>query len=258
MSNPWFRMYSEFSHDPKIQMMTEAMQRRYIMVMCLRCSNDLVTLHETEIAFHLRITDAELAETKALFIAKGFIDDQWNLLNWDKRQFKSDSSAERVARHRENKKVASNAAVTLPKRQSNALDTDTDTDKKEPSSPDKPDDGFAEFWKAYPRKVGKGAALKAWGKIKSKADTLQAILQAIAWQRTSKDWTKDDGQFIPHPSTWLNEQRWLDEQPGKPADAIPFDREAYEAKRKADNKAAREAYMAAEEAATVPVARRAQ
>lgn len=129
--NPWFRFYSEFSHDPKVQMMTEAMQRRYIMVMCLRCSNALVTLHETEIAFHLRITDAELAETKALFIAKGFIDDKWNLLNWDKRQFKSDSSAERVARHRENKKKASNADVTLQQRQSNALDTDTDTDTEE-------------------------------------------------------------------------------------------------------------------------------
>lgn len=100
MTNPWFRFYSEFSHDPKVQMMTEAMQRRYIMVMCLRCSNALVTLHETEIAFHLRITDAELAETKALFIAKGFVDDKWNLLNWDKRQFVSDSSAERVKRHR--------------------------------------------------------------------------------------------------------------------------------------------------------------
>lgn len=124
MSNPWFRFYSEFSHDPKVQMMTEAMQRRYIMIMCLRCSNDLVTLHETEIAFHLRITEAELAETKALFIAKGFIDDKWNLLNWDKRQFKSDSSAERVAKHREKKKEPSNADVTLQQRQSNALDTE--------------------------------------------------------------------------------------------------------------------------------------
>lgn len=131
MTNPWFRFYSEFSHDPKVQMMSEAMQRRYIMIMCLRCSNDLVTLHETEIAFHLRITDEELAETKALFIAKGFIDDKWNLLNWDKRQFKSDSSAERVARHRENKKKAGNADVTLQQRQSNALDTDKDTDKEE-------------------------------------------------------------------------------------------------------------------------------
>jgi uncharacterized protein YdaU (DUF1376 family) len=122
-----------------------------------------------------------------------------------------------------------------------------------PSSPDKPDDGFAEFWKAYPRKVGKGAALKAWAKIKSKADTLQAILKAIAWQRTADQWTKDGGQFIPHPSTWLNEQRWLDEAPTKASTPIPFDREAYEAKRKVELAAARERYQRDQEAASVPV-----
>jgi hypothetical protein len=142
MTNPWFRFYSEFSHDPKVQMMTEAMQRRYIMVMCLRCSNELVTLHETEIAFHLRITDAELDETKALFISKGFIDDKWTLLNWDKRQFKSDSSAERVSRHRANKKQASNDDVTLQQRQSNALEqiqNRTDTEQKQkPKAPAAP------------------------------------------------------------------------------------------------------------------------
>jgi hypothetical protein len=233
-------------------MMSEAMQRRYTMIMCLRCSNDLVTLHETEIAFHLRISDAELVETKALFISKGFIDDKWNLLNWDKRQFKSDSSAPRVAKHRANKKAASNADVTLPQRQSNALDTDTDTDK-EPSSPDKPDDGFAEFWKAYPRKVGKGAAQRAWNKIKSKADTLQAILKAIAWQRTADQWTKNGGQFIPHPSTWLNEQRWLDEAPAQVAAPIQIDRAAYEAKKKAEMAIAREAYKRDQAESMIPV-----
>ena len=131
MSNPWFRLYSEFAHDPKVQMMPEAMQRRYIMIMCMRCSNDLVTLHETEIAFQLRITETELAETKALFISKGFIDEDWNLLNWEKRQFRSDSSRERVARHRAKKKEEENNDVTLQKQKSNALDTDTDTEHKE-------------------------------------------------------------------------------------------------------------------------------
>lgn len=133
MSNPWFRMYSEFAHDPKVQMLSEAMQRRYMMLMCMKCSNALVTLHVTEIAFHLRITDEELADTKALFIAKGFIDDAWNLLNWEKRQFASDSSAARVSKHRKSKKEASNADVTLQKRQCNALDTDTDTYKDIPA-----------------------------------------------------------------------------------------------------------------------------
>jgi hypothetical protein len=132
MSNPWFRMYSEFSHDPKVQMLSEAMQRRYIMLMCLRCSNSLVTLHAEEVAFQLRISNEDLTETKALFIAKGFIDSEWNLLNWEKRQFASDTSKARVAKYRvlqkEKQKEGGNDHVTLQKQKSNALDTDTDTD----------------------------------------------------------------------------------------------------------------------------------
>lgn len=135
MANPWFRMYAEFANDPKVQMMPEAMQRRYIMLMCMRCSNALVTLQDAEIAFHLRINEEQLAEAKALFMAKGFIDERWNLLNWDKRQFASDSSAQRVARHRAAKKAeqkqGGNGDVTLPKRDDNALDTDTDTDTED-------------------------------------------------------------------------------------------------------------------------------
>jgi hypothetical protein len=128
MANPWFRLYSEFAHDPKIQMLPEAMQRRYVMLMCLRCSETLETLHETEIAFQLRISEAELIETKQLFVSKNFIDEQWNLLNWDKRQFVSDSSTMRVRKYRDKKKQPSNVDETLQKRQSNAIDTDTDTD----------------------------------------------------------------------------------------------------------------------------------
>ena len=132
MSNPWFRMYAEFAHDPKVQMLTEVMQRRYVMLMCMRCSNALVTLQADEIAFHLRIDAAQLEETKTLFLAKGFINEAWELLNWEKRQFSSDTSAQRVAKHRAAKKAAEEAArnghVTLPQQKSNALDTDTDTD----------------------------------------------------------------------------------------------------------------------------------
>jgi hypothetical protein len=128
MANPWFRLYSEFAHDPKIQMLSEAMQRRYVMLLCLRCSETLETLHETEIAFQLRLSTSELEETKQLFISKNFIDKQWNLTNWDKRQFVSDSSTMRVAKHRKKKKQESNVDETLQKRPSNAIDTDTDTD----------------------------------------------------------------------------------------------------------------------------------
>ena len=128
-------MYSEFAHDPKVQMLPEVMQRRYVMLMCMRCSNVLVTLQADEIAFHLRIDAAQLEETKALFVAKGFINEAWELLNWEKRQFSSDTSAQRVAKHRAAKKAAEEAVrnghVTLPQQKSNALDTDTDTDTEE-------------------------------------------------------------------------------------------------------------------------------
>ena len=36
-------------------------------------------------------------------------------------------------------------------------------------------------------------------------------MDAIEKQKKSAQWTKNDGQFIPHPTTWLNGKRWEDE-----------------------------------------------
>ena len=128
MANQWLRLYAEFAVDPKIQMMSESLQRRYIMLLCLRCSNDTVTLHDCEVAFQLRISDEEWATTKASFLAKNLITQDNKPASWDKRQFASDSSAARVAAYRNRQKEARNNDVTLQQRPCNALDTDTDTD----------------------------------------------------------------------------------------------------------------------------------
>jgi len=122
MSNPWFRLYSEFAHDPKVQMMSEAMQRRLVMLFCYRCSNVTKPLQEQEFAFLLRISNEDLQETKRLFVEKGVIDGDWNVINWDKRQFISDSSYERVKRHRE-KRVASGKTAQnfIPKKVRNQV-----------------------------------------------------------------------------------------------------------------------------------------
>ena len=69
---------------------------------------------------------------------------------------------------------------------------------------------FDEFWKAYPNKTGKDAARKAFDKRKPGKQLLAEMLQALATQKLSEKWTKQGGQFIPHPSTWLNEGRWQD------------------------------------------------
>jgi hypothetical protein len=72
---------------------------------------------------------------------------------------------------------------------------------------------FDDFWKAYPRKVGKGDAEKAWKKIKEPATTLKAIIASLEWQKSGDQWTKNNGEYIPHPATYLNQRRWEDEPP---------------------------------------------
>ena len=72
---------------------------------------------------------------------------------------------------------------------------------------------FEKFWEAYPKKRDKQGAFKAFKKIDVDIDVL---LRAIEKQKQSKDWQKDDGQYIPYPSTWLNGHRWEDETDSQP------------------------------------------
>lgn len=67
---------------------------------------------------------------------------------------------------------------------------------------------FALFWEAYPKKVGKKDAKKAFGKV---TVDVQVLIAAVQRQKLSSQWCKDGGQYIPNPSTWLNQERWLDE-----------------------------------------------
>lgn len=66
------------------------------------------------------------------------------------------------------------------------------------------------FWKAYPEKKGKGAALKAWAKMTTAERA--ACLPAINAQIAANHFRGVDGKdYIPHPATWLNQRRWEDE-----------------------------------------------
>lgn len=72
-------------------------------------------------------------------------------------------------------------------------------------------DRFSTFWAAYPRKVGKDAAWRAWLKRKPDSDLLARMLATVERQKHDPQWLKDGGQYIPHPATWLNQGRWDDE-----------------------------------------------
>ena len=71
--------------------------------------------------------------------------------------------------------------------------------------------GFEEFWQAYPKKRGKGYAEKSWSKIRPDPMLLNTILDSIKAAKRSEEWQKDGGQFIPHPSSWLNAKGWENE-----------------------------------------------
>jgi len=106
----------------------------------------------------------------------------------------------------------------------------TDSGASAPDRPDEPkklslqDTRFDEFWNAYPKRIGKGAAIKAWSKIKPTDELHQRMLAAIATAKRSAQWTRDGGQFIPNPATWLNQTRWEDEPTSATPDVSkPFD-----------------------------------
>lgn len=75
---------------------------------------------------------------------------------------------------------------------------------------------FAAFWSAYPRKVGKRNCSALWAR-RHLSEQAAEIMAGLARCKASTAWSKDGGQFIPNPQTWLNRDGWLDELDSKPA-----------------------------------------
>ncbi len=139
----WFRLYTEFSTDPKVQSLSEAMQRRFIMILCFYAKGDLQKWSDKQISYALRISEKEWQKTLKIFKECSFVDDDLNIINWNKRQYRSDHSRSRVRAHR--KRVCnvtstlqsgySNGNVTLQSGYSNGdvtppeTETETETEK---------------------------------------------------------------------------------------------------------------------------------
>lgn len=66
---------------------------------------------------------------------------------------------------------------------------------------------FGHFWDSYPKKVDKQGSIRSFVKAIKKT-TLGTMLSALETQKVSSQWQKNAGQFIPNPTTWLNQERW--------------------------------------------------
>jgi hypothetical protein len=73
------------------------------------------------------------------------------------------------------------------------------------------DQGFLAFWAIYPRRVAKAAARKAWGHLKPSPALLATIIADVTRKRSSTQWCRENGQFVPYPATYINGRRWEDE-----------------------------------------------
>lgn len=73
------------------------------------------------------------------------------------------------------------------------------------------EESFLVFWRAYPKKVGKQDALKSFKKIKPSKELLDKMVAVIEEAKNTEQWTKNNGQYIPNPATWLNQGRWEDD-----------------------------------------------
>ena len=108
-----------------------------------------------------------------------------------------------------------NADETEVKRKRNASETQVDTNKNVKNvknEKNKYSVSFSSFWNEYPVKKGKGSAYKSW--IKKKPD-IDNVLLAIKNQTDEKEKLRANQQFCPewpHPTTWLNQERWDDEE----------------------------------------------
>lgn len=99
------------------------------------------------------------------------------------------------------------------KQKQNDINNNNDTNNKINNDNDIKELRFARFWSVYPRHVAKPNARKAFDKINPDDGLLETMIQAIEQQKRSDQWTRDNGQYIPHPATWLNQRRWEDETP---------------------------------------------
>lgn len=107
---------------------------------------------------------------------------------------------------------SSETVASDPRKSSDETETETETEFKQKQNTTSTDGGgFDRFWTAYPKKVGKLSAHKAWSRLNGTRPPTDTIVSKIEDLKKSDQWTKDGGQYIPNPATWLNRGGWDDE-----------------------------------------------
>lgn len=141
----------------------------------------------------------------------------WQIVNNDLYRFSTEAKREVWRAMKAEQRAKEESRKTAGNNGHKKDETDQGKSKPKKIPTDTPE--FQKFWEAYPKKVGRIAALKSFVKVDG-CTHLPEILKALEWQRDQEQWTKDGGQFIPHPATWLNQLRWQDINPNQKAPEV--------------------------------------
>ena len=105
----WFRLYDDTINDPKVIMMPEPMRWHWVAILCVASKNQGVLPEISDVAFGLRVSEKKAKSIVDDLVARRLLDKIDDVLvphNWSGRQYQSDSSAQRVKRHREKRTAA--------------------------------------------------------------------------------------------------------------------------------------------------------
>lgn len=228
----WIKLDDKAPRHPKVASLTDRAFRWWIMALCY--ASEFLTDGILPPIFWKRVPKNDRKELTGSGLWE-FDDPNLRIHDYLGHQSsKEDVNAEKqrnrekVAAYRERRKTERREAVTGDSNQmvtgnhvttGNRLVTDpenreqrTDTENREIQEPRATRlDAFESWWSAYPKKTGKGAALKAWKKINPGGEMFAKMIGALDWQRSQPQWLKDGGVYIPNPATYLNQSRWEDE-----------------------------------------------
>lgn len=228
---PAFQFYaSDYLSSSKVQRMTLEAQGAYIRLLCYSWQDESIPADVEQLARLCGCGVRKMSELWDKFLRDCFAPseaDPDRLVNprlEEVRLARLKFSAERSASGKtgaaerwKNHGSANGSAIEEPIAKNGSPVSSLQSSKEPPIVPQTDKLSYSAefdvFWGAYPKKSGKAEAFKAWNKLKPSKALQEIMVHAVMRQAETHDWKRDNGQFIPHPATWINRGQWDDEIP---------------------------------------------
>jgi len=199
----WFKLYTELAQHPRLRILAFEDRWHYVSLMCAKADGTLdqdATLRDKMLSVHLGLSAVEMDAVKDRLMDVDLITSDWGIINWEDKQSSDATGAARKRRQRAKEKLSKEEELRIKNKEQNV----TVTGQSRDSHGTEKDDQIAKNWSLFPKKIAKSKAI-------SKMSNMDlATLKLIEKDLRSREWSSDP-RYILHPSTYLNNERWLDE-----------------------------------------------